>query len=511
MVPRAQSAIEYLMTYGWAILIIVVVLAIFLALNVFNNSIFITNNCASSQGFVCSNPVLNASGYLAVTVSRYGQALNITGLACVGNTSIPRSFAPVSIEMKESYTYSFIFVCQLPRSSIGSSFTGYIWMQYNEAGQSGLVSEIGAVSTSVQSSMPLTTSSTTTSTTSTSTTTTSTTSTTTSTTTTSTTSTIAPSAYVYCFGGNDNDGYHVAAQTASIYPNGSMTWNSAEFSLPVLLSGGGGCAAYGGYAYCIGSSYPANTFYSAPLVGNAVGPWTVQTSLPYSYISEGDNSCSASSGYLYCTARNLSGSSTNVILAASISSGTVGAWTIAANYSYPGRLSATGGTCFIYQGYFYCLGVGNSGNSAYYAQLSSPTSIGPWTSTNGEPNTNGNFQSPCSEYNGYLFCVGDTPSSSQSYYVYSAPMLSPGIGAWTQQNSTPVPITFQAPTCGAIAGRLYCFGNDGGTESSVYEATVSGGTVGSWAMAGNVPLNPVGASCVGTGHGGGYLGLGAEN
>ena len=33
---KAQSAMEYLMTYGWAILIIAVVLAVLFSLNVFN-------------------------------------------------------------------------------------------------------------------------------------------------------------------------------------------------------------------------------------------------------------------------------------------------------------------------------------------------------------------------------------------------------------------------------------------------------------------------------------------
>jgi len=67
---KAQSAMEYLMTYGWAILIIAVVLGALFQLGVFNSSSFLGTGCIAQPGFYCNNPVLSTSGVLTVTVGQ---------------------------------------------------------------------------------------------------------------------------------------------------------------------------------------------------------------------------------------------------------------------------------------------------------------------------------------------------------------------------------------------------------------------------------------------------------
>ena len=52
---------EYLMTYGWAILIIAVVLGALFALGVFSGSGILGNACVASSGFLCQNPVYSHS------------------------------------------------------------------------------------------------------------------------------------------------------------------------------------------------------------------------------------------------------------------------------------------------------------------------------------------------------------------------------------------------------------------------------------------------------------------
>ena len=58
---KAQSAMEYLMTYGWAILIIAVVLAALDLLGVFNGSAFVGTACLATPGYTCSNPILGTA------------------------------------------------------------------------------------------------------------------------------------------------------------------------------------------------------------------------------------------------------------------------------------------------------------------------------------------------------------------------------------------------------------------------------------------------------------------
>lgn len=55
---RAQSAMEYLMTYGWAILIIAVVLATLFSIGAFNFSGPV--GCIANPGFLCQSLVLNS-------------------------------------------------------------------------------------------------------------------------------------------------------------------------------------------------------------------------------------------------------------------------------------------------------------------------------------------------------------------------------------------------------------------------------------------------------------------
>lgn len=173
---RQQSAIEYLMTYGWAILVIVVVLAILFTLNIFNSGTFTPTSCEQHPGFLCSNLLLNTSGYLSVSVGRDGAQINATGVACTLNNTAPASSAFTTIptaQMLDGFTYQFLFQCPLPKAAIGSCLSGVLWLEYTQQGQSGLISEVGAVNICARTSGVVTTSvTTTTSTTTTSTTTT---------------------------------------------------------------------------------------------------------------------------------------------------------------------------------------------------------------------------------------------------------------------------------------------------------------------------------------------------
>ncbi len=66
---KAQSAMEYLMTYGWAILIIVVVLAVLFSLGLFNGSKIVGTTCRTSSEYICQG-VSYAGGTLSLTIGQ---------------------------------------------------------------------------------------------------------------------------------------------------------------------------------------------------------------------------------------------------------------------------------------------------------------------------------------------------------------------------------------------------------------------------------------------------------
>ena len=60
---RSQSALEYMMTYGWAILIIVIVAVILYSMGIFNPSSSVTFTSSGFSPFTVSSSLCNNIGY----------------------------------------------------------------------------------------------------------------------------------------------------------------------------------------------------------------------------------------------------------------------------------------------------------------------------------------------------------------------------------------------------------------------------------------------------------------
>jgi len=73
---KAQSAMEYLMTYGWAILIIAVVLGALFSLGVFSGASLLGTTCIASSGYLCTGLVLHG-GTLSFN---FGQSTGVNWL-----------------------------------------------------------------------------------------------------------------------------------------------------------------------------------------------------------------------------------------------------------------------------------------------------------------------------------------------------------------------------------------------------------------------------------------------
>ena len=148
----AQSAMEYLMTYGWAILIIAVVLAALFELGVFNGSNLAPQACIAEAGFVCRNPVYTSNG-IALTlgqttgrtyydvwvfISSQGEALNSSGIPVNFSTAnaIGVGFGPNNaLSPGQTFLVNFPHT-DFPHGAIpsnppiGTQFAGYVWLGY---------------------------------------------------------------------------------------------------------------------------------------------------------------------------------------------------------------------------------------------------------------------------------------------------------------------------------------------------------------------------------------------
>ena len=85
---RLQSAMEYLMTYGWAILIIAVVLGALFALGIFGGTGILGGaTCVASPGWLCQSPTLLPTGNLSFILGQNtGAIIYNVAAACTAST-----------------------------------------------------------------------------------------------------------------------------------------------------------------------------------------------------------------------------------------------------------------------------------------------------------------------------------------------------------------------------------------------------------------------------------------
>lgn len=100
------------MTYGWAILIIAVVLAVLFSLGIFGGTNLLGTSCLGSPGYTCQNPLMTAGNYMgvgsaAVVSFTLGQSTGSTeyniGIACAATTT--SSGQPNTAFATNAFTY----------------------------------------------------------------------------------------------------------------------------------------------------------------------------------------------------------------------------------------------------------------------------------------------------------------------------------------------------------------------------------------------------------------------
>jgi len=140
---KAQSAMEYLMTYGWAILIIAVVLGALFSLGVFSGSSLLGTSCIATPGFLCQNPLLSTSGTLTATIGQengytaYNAYFYVSPQTSgVGTTGFPTTVFQCTsptpgTNLGSGQTVTISCSTGLSSPTIGTSFSGYIWLNYS--------------------------------------------------------------------------------------------------------------------------------------------------------------------------------------------------------------------------------------------------------------------------------------------------------------------------------------------------------------------------------------------
>ncbi len=125
---RGQAAMEFLMTYGWAILAAVIVIAVLASFGVFSPSKYVPNKCVLAAPLGCNAGTVDSTGVHLEIRNGAGETLSVSNVSvsgCGDNTAvgsiIDGSLTTVNI------------ICT---PTAGTKFQGDITITYTKTGSS---------------------------------------------------------------------------------------------------------------------------------------------------------------------------------------------------------------------------------------------------------------------------------------------------------------------------------------------------------------------------------------
>ncbi|MCL4389016.1 MAG: hypothetical protein M1528_00380 [Candidatus Marsarchaeota archaeon] len=136
---RSQSAVEYLMTYGWMLLIVAIVLFVLYASGILNTNIFVSASCLLPSQFSCSSPILATNGLLTLNiVQNTGNPISITAIYCNASENIPfnaPAIAKTYLGIGGNATFKvpcYIKPNTVFTGSLGEVYRGYVILNYTD-------------------------------------------------------------------------------------------------------------------------------------------------------------------------------------------------------------------------------------------------------------------------------------------------------------------------------------------------------------------------------------------
>jgi hypothetical protein len=131
MNKKAQAAMEFLMTYGWAILAAVIAIGVLAYFGVFSPGKYMPESCIINQPFGCDESAANSSGITIVLRNGLGDVANITGFTIAGCTGTAVPATPFTIN--DSNIRPITVSCT---NTPGAKFRGDITITYKKSGGS---------------------------------------------------------------------------------------------------------------------------------------------------------------------------------------------------------------------------------------------------------------------------------------------------------------------------------------------------------------------------------------
>lgn len=130
---------EYLTTYGWAILIIAVVVSVLAAAGFFSTKTYVRDYCFLPADFSCINGYLGSNGNFVVNLQQSTTApINITALGCNTNATVaymtsysPALYVQIGNNVTESVPCYYVNGTRYVQPP-GTIFKGFLLINYTD-------------------------------------------------------------------------------------------------------------------------------------------------------------------------------------------------------------------------------------------------------------------------------------------------------------------------------------------------------------------------------------------
>ncbi|MEK6963889.1 MAG: hypothetical protein AABX70_05660 [Nanoarchaeota archaeon] len=139
---RGQSALEFLMTYGWAILIILVMIAALVYFGVFNPSRLTPERCTAVPGFGCNDYQMNSDGSANFLIANAkGDSITLTSTTAFSMNStsggcLNTAVASTTWASDEVKTVAFPAACPAITAAVGDKQKVTVYFTYTPKGGS---------------------------------------------------------------------------------------------------------------------------------------------------------------------------------------------------------------------------------------------------------------------------------------------------------------------------------------------------------------------------------------
>lgn len=128
----SQAALEFLMTYGWAILTVIAAIGVLAYFGVLSPDNFLPEKCSLPSGMICIDYRVESYRVLLVLQNSLGKTMTISNVTVAGNNQDCTDNESITLDSNEKAVFA---VTQCSNGISGEKFSGNISVSYSIEGE----------------------------------------------------------------------------------------------------------------------------------------------------------------------------------------------------------------------------------------------------------------------------------------------------------------------------------------------------------------------------------------